>query len=299
MPPNEKNDAPKAAPPSDADLVARVRQELNYSPVIVFMGKAGVGKSSTCNALFGEDLFKVTDVDPTTREVQIGSVKEGELHLVDVPGVGEDDKHQKYQRLYERILRDGVLVEGKKKPVDAVVWLFQATDKALEVEHRFFKNVFPKVGVRTNSKRLILAINQADIISPVRGENGWNALHNQPGVQQRVNLDAKRRSIAEAFGVDSNSVVDFSASEGYNLDKLLDRIYFALPRTRRPFVVARAKAQERKRPDRKIVSSEADSDAWDVVEEVAETLFPGRGRNVVKLFRKAKPVIEKFFSNLW
>jgi predicted GTPase len=77
---------------SYSNLMARLKERFSYSPVILFMGKTGVGKSSTCNALFGAEMFKVDDVAACTREIQVEDLElsDQSLTLVDVPGVGEN-----------------------------------------------------------------------------------------------------------------------------------------------------------------------------------------------------------------
>lgn len=73
-----------------------LRRELNrirkYTPKIGVFGDTGVGKSSLCNALFGQDIAQISDVEACTREPQeilVSNENGGGIVLVDVPGVGE------------------------------------------------------------------------------------------------------------------------------------------------------------------------------------------------------------------
>ena len=63
----------------------------SYTPKVGVFGNSGVGKSSLCNAIFGKEVAKISDVEACTRkpqEILIGSENSG-IVLVDVPGIGE------------------------------------------------------------------------------------------------------------------------------------------------------------------------------------------------------------------
>lgn len=261
---------PSATPSIETDLrnilgqalwekvVNRVSKRLEYSPVIVFMGKTGAGKSSACNALFGSDLFKVSDVAVGTRSVQVESHQNG-LTLVDVPGVGEGgDYSKRYRDLYETILHKGVTDArtGETKPVDAIVWLVKSDDRALEIDKVFYDEVFSKHLSADLLKRLTFAISQCDAMAPIRGDGSWDTSDSRPGSKQAANLDQKRRQISEMFRVNSNRVVEFSSTEFFNLDRLLEQIVDTLPDTRKAIAVMAAEkaAEKAKRSEEKTVS---------------------------------------------
>lgn len=70
-------------------LKNRIGSILNYEPTIGVFGKTGAGKSSLCNALFGKDVFKISDVEACTREPQellLNVDGENGIRLIDVPG---------------------------------------------------------------------------------------------------------------------------------------------------------------------------------------------------------------------
>ncbi len=50
---------------------AKIRSKLdtivNYEPRVGVFGKTGAGKSSLCNALFGQDVCEISDVEACTR----------------------------------------------------------------------------------------------------------------------------------------------------------------------------------------------------------------------------------------
>ena len=73
-------------------LRERIEGVVNYQAVVGVMGKTGAGKSSLCNALFGQKTAEVDDIAACTRypqEITL-SYKQGKgLALIDMPGVGE------------------------------------------------------------------------------------------------------------------------------------------------------------------------------------------------------------------
>jgi predicted GTPase len=52
------------------EVKAELKKVRNYTPKIGVFGDTGVGKSSLCNALFGKDIAKISDVEACTREPQ-------------------------------------------------------------------------------------------------------------------------------------------------------------------------------------------------------------------------------------
>jgi predicted GTPase len=60
-----------------------------------------------CNALFGQDICSISDVQACTRDPQEVFLSIGSgagLKLLDVPGVGESSERDKeYEELYEKL----------------------------------------------------------------------------------------------------------------------------------------------------------------------------------------------------
>jgi predicted GTPase len=52
------------------ELQARIEELVNYQAVVGIMGKTGGGKSSLCNALFGQEIAEVDDITACTRYPQ-------------------------------------------------------------------------------------------------------------------------------------------------------------------------------------------------------------------------------------
>ena len=117
------------------EQLARIREKLteilNYEPRIGVFGKTGAGKSSLCNALFGQDVCPIGDVEACTRNPQevFLNMDEKGIKLVDVPGVGESQERDKeYGELYASLLPE----------LDVVLWLL---------------NILAPIGVKSPLKR--------------------------------------------------------------------------------------------------------------------------------------------------
>jgi len=114
----------------------RLNELRNYVPKVGVFGKTGVGKSSLCNALFGQDVCEVSDVKACTRDpkevlLSFGG-KDSGLKLVDVPGVGESSERDKeYKELYDKLLPE----------LDLIFWVFKSDDRADASNETFYKEV--------------------------------------------------------------------------------------------------------------------------------------------------------------
>ena len=112
----------------------RLSKILSYEPRIGVFGKTGVGKSSLCNALFGQDVCPISDIEACTRntkEVIINLGNKG-IKLIDVPGAGEsNERDEQYGKLYASLLPE----------LDLVLWVIKADDRAMASDERFYKNI--------------------------------------------------------------------------------------------------------------------------------------------------------------
>ncbi len=196
----------------------RLNDVLTYRPRIGVFGKTGVGKSSLCNALFGKEVCEISDIAACTREpkeVLLHMGNEG-LALVDVPGVGESEtRDEEYAELYARLLPE----------LDLVLWLVKADDRAMASDEMFYKNIV-KPHIDQN-KPFFFVVNQVDKIEPFRE---WDETRHEPGPRQFQNIHKKVDAVADQFSVPASIVIPASASEKYNLTKLVDEIVFALPK---------------------------------------------------------------------
>ncbi|NER28868.1 MAG: hypothetical protein F6J89_14830 [Symploca sp. SIO1C4] len=222
----------KIAPEYKTKIEERLNQVRNYEPKVGVFGKTGVGKSSLCNALFGQDICEISDIKACTRKPQeiILSIGGKGLKLLDVPGVGESrERDEEYEELYESLLPE----------LDLIFWVFKGDDRAGSSDERFYKRLIrPYVDA---GKPFLAVINQVDKIEPFRE---WNEEERRPGAKQSANIDEKRNQIAGFFDLPLNKVVTISASEKYNLVELVDSIIHALPNEQKFIMLEKIKKAE-------------------------------------------------------
>ena len=202
--------------------ISRIREQLTetleYKPKIGVFGKTGAGKSSLCNALFGQDLCNVSDVEACTRHTQevllsMGSNKG--MVLVDVPGVGENlERDHEYGELYSSLLPE----------LDLVIWVLKGDDRAHSVDIEFYeKMVKPYMD---KGKPFLIVLNQVDKIEPFRE---WDEVNNHPGLKQQENINRKLRDVGNCFKLPVSRISAVSAAERYGLVDMVDTLVFSLP----------------------------------------------------------------------
>lgn len=212
-------------------ITKRIEETLNYEPRVGVFGKTGVGKSSLCNALFGQDVCAISDVEACTRAPQEILVHTGQkgLKLLDVPGVGESrDRDKEYAALYQKLLPE----------LDIVLWVLKADDRAFSSDESFYKDVVkPHMD---QGKPFFVVLNQVDKIEPFRD---WDEETHRPGSKQMENIDLKRNAVGGFFELPINSIVPASANEQYGLVELIDKVVFALPKEKRITFVREVRAE--------------------------------------------------------
>ena len=202
---------------------------------LMVTGATGVGKSSTINALFGEEVAKVgTSVNPET--MGIDKYKLDNLVIWDTPGLGDgkeaDNRHSKriIDKLYEKD-RNGDLL------IDLVLVILDGSSRDLGTSYELINSVIiPNLG-ENKKNRILVAINQADVA--MKGKY-WNAQENRPEKKLQEFLEDKvasvRRRIKEATGIDVEPIYysagdkeeGYMQQKPYNLSKLL---YYILQHT--------------------------------------------------------------------
>ena len=218
------------------NLMKLKEQKIN----IMITGATGCGKSSTINALFNTDVAKVgVGVDPETMEIE--KYELDNLILWDTPGLGDgkeaDNRHAK-----NIIKKLAEVDENGNALIDLVLVILDGGTRDLGTSYELINNVIiPNLG-NEKDKRILVAINQADMA--MKGRN-WDYEKNEPNQQLVDFLEAKVRSVKErvkeATGVDIEPIY-YSAGykeEGseqcrpYNLSKLLYYIVNATPSEKR------------------------------------------------------------------
>lgn len=193
---------------------------------ILITGATGCGKSSTINALFDIEKAKVGQgVDPETMDIQ--KYELNNIILFDSPGLGDgkeaDIIHS--QKIIEKLHEkdsDGDLL------IDLVLVILDGCSKDLGTSAGLINDVIiPNLG--TDQKRLLVAINQADMA--MKG-NHWDKENCKPKQQLVEFLEAKVKSTRERIkkdtGVDVEPIyyvagykADDEKQQPYNLSKLM------------------------------------------------------------------------------
>jgi len=266
-----------------AKITARINDVLTYEPLVGVFGKTGAGKSSLCNAVFGQDVCPISDVAACTRsaqEVKLGIGHKG-MKLLDVPGVGESsERDDEYDRLYQQWL----------PKLDLVLWVIKADDRALASDEGFYKRLvrpYMEAG-----KPFFIVLNQVDKVEPFRE---WDEQARQPGARQAANIAEKRRSVAGFFGLPLDQVIAVSAGERYGLVELVDRVIHALPRDKRVAVLREVVEDYRSEQARQETSRGFLEMVLETVMEVAPILS-AVAKPLMSLGSKLVSAVGSFFS---
>jgi predicted GTPase len=244
----------KIPPEFKAKIEDQLDNKLNYEPRIGVFGKTGAGKSSLCNAVFGQDVCPISDVKACTREPQevFLSVGNKGLKLLDVPGVGESsERDTEYGELYKKLFPE----------LDLILWVLKGDDRAFSSDEQFYKKlVRPYIQA---GKPFFIVINQVDKIEPFRD---WDVENRRPGGKQAVNIDQKHREVAGFFELPMAQILTVSANEKYRLVELVDAIIYALPKDKKIVVLKQVAEENRSKSAKK----DAENGWWDTVKEVVK-----------------------------
>jgi small GTP-binding protein len=252
--------------PEDRERIERrFNERLNYVPKIGVFGKTGVGKSSLCNAVFGQDVCGVSDIDACTRNPQevLISIGGNGLKLVDIPGVGESlEREEEYEALYRQLLPE----------MDIVLWVLKADDRAYSTDERHYKELVQPIIKKSLNKQLkadspfFVVLNQVDKVDPFRE---WDLANAVPGPQQAKNIEQKRASVANFFDIPLATVIPVSADQGYGLVSLVDSLVFAVPAERKHILL---KATRKVRQS-KAAQKAAKSGWWEGLIDIGKTIL--------------------------
>jgi len=249
---NELFDRLGVPPEKRSIITEKIKEKLSYEPKIGFFGKTGVGKSSLCNAIFGQDICEISDVESCTRNPQKVFLDFGGkgITLLDVPGIGENqERDEEYGKLYASLLPE----------LDLVLWVLKADDRAFSSDELFYKSIVkPHID---EGKPFFFVLNQVDKIEPSRE---WNDAEHCPSVTQFTNIDMKIDAVSRAFNCPKVWVIPVSALERYNLQVLVEAFIHALPREQK-ITVGRKVNQEIVSKETK---NEIETNFWDLIKEV-------------------------------
>lgn len=278
--------------PSLQAILDKIEQTRNYTPKVGIFGNSGVGKSSLCNALFGKNVAKISDVEACTREPQsifIGSGKTG-IELIDLPGIGEDPTRQKeYVALYESLAPE----------LDLVLWTIKADDRNYASGLDAHQQIFGK----HEGLPVVFVITQVDKTNPHRE---WDWAKFTPSEKQVSNIAVKELDVSRRFNISAKNIISVAVgeenpNEKYNVVKLVDLIVEVLPNEKKFSFAREAKednvsSESRQKAEKGVWDSIKDfaGDAWDTVKdkvvdkliESAPKVFAAAASFVGGLFKK-------------
>lgn len=241
------------------EIFEKVNNILQYEPMIGVFGKTGAGKSSLCNALFGQDVCPIDDVAGCTRDTQTVELNMGSngIKLVDVPGIGENEEQDKHcEELYAELL----------PKLDMVLWLVKADDRAMAADEAFREKIIRPA--LADNKPVFLVLTQVDKMEPCRE---WDLTAHEPSAAQFHNIHRKVALLAGEFNLRSSQVIPVSAEEKYNLTKLVDEMVFALPAEQNLAVYRAVNGEYRSAESERYVKS----NMFDVIGEIVSSVCFG------------------------
>lgn len=261
-------------------ITEKINQVLSYEPKIGIFGKTGAGKSSLCNALFGQNVALISDIQACTRnpqEILLGIGSKG-IKLIDMPGVGESkDRDQEYAKLYAELIPE----------LDVVLWLLKGDDRAFSTDETFYKQIVkPHLA---QGKPFFIVVNQVDKIEPFRE---WNIKTHQPGARQLQNINSKVSAVSGFFELPESKIIPVSAAEQYNLVHLVDEIVFALPKDKQITFVENVEDDKRSEQ----AKNSAEKGFWETVGEFVVDVIPSAVGAVLGGFGQVFNLVKGLFS---
>lgn len=220
---------------SDAEK-EQMRREIDKAiasepvPTIAIIGEAGVGKTTTLNALFNAGAL-VGHSRPTTKtadgfdvEISDHHGNKGDIRVIDMPGLGESiARAEELAALYEKHLANA----------DVVLWVHPTFDRMLEFSQRKVAEIF-REELGPLSDQLVFGLNKADDMYP----KNWRHHANVPSEEQLNNLKDAEQNFTETMRKvlprkSPLRVTTYSALQFYNLPRLFALLMEAMPKKRR------------------------------------------------------------------
>lgn len=196
---------------------------------IMIVGGTGAGKSSTINALFGDDVAKVGyGVDPQTNKIE--QFRLGKVVLWDTPGLGDSPEHDK---IFSKQIIDMLHKKNSDGTalIDVVLVVLDASMQDMGTAYTLINDiVIPNLG---NKNRILITLNQCDFA--MKGKY-WDHKTNNPKEKLITYLENQLESIhsriKDSTGVDVHPIY-YSALYRYNIAKLFFYLLESTPDEKR------------------------------------------------------------------
>jgi predicted GTPase len=175
-------------------------------------GETGAGKSTICNAIFGKEIMRVSDITPVTRTPVTIKLEtdEFEIVLTDCPGIGESvEEDARIAKLYEPFF----------EKVDFILWVLRSDVRNYSCDQEFI-NKIQNMDMQ-GEKKFLIALNMVDKLSQ---SNEWNLDENCPPLNQLMLIERKIMYVSGLFRVSPLKIIPISGLKGYNVSKLLENI---------------------------------------------------------------------------
>ncbi len=192
---------------------------------IMLVGPTGVGKSSTINALLGEENAKVGyGVNPETMETKSYRFNQY-IKIWDTPGLGdspEQDKihAKKIKSLLRKKYKKDDMVLGRT--IDLILVIIDGSRRDIGTVFSFVHNIImPEI----DNKNILFIVNQADMA--MKGRH-FNEETGKPDETLEAYLKEQSESIKnrikESTGLTICNPIVYSATNRYNMNAILDFI---------------------------------------------------------------------------
>ncbi len=183
---------------------------------IAVIGEAGVGKTSTINALFKTDL-PISHIGTCTQKAEVVKAitsKGIPIEVIDMPGLwaGEAET-QRHWETYKNVL----------PTVDSAIWVISAGDRALQGMQNALKTI-SEFADSNFVNHIVFGINKSEHMY----DEKWNDNINLPSPIQQEHLElfclTVKDAIIEKFPGWKGKIVCYSAQKNFRLDELLEQM---------------------------------------------------------------------------
>lgn len=192
---------------------------------VMFVGPTGVGKSSTINALLGEENATVGyGVNPETMETKAYRFNQY-IKIWDTPGLGDSPEQDKIHAKKIRLLlrknykKDGVILG---RTIDLVVVIIDGSRRDIGTVFSFVHNmIMPEI----DNKNILFIVNQADMA--MKGRHFDEETGKPDEVLEKFlkeQSESIKNRIKESIGLSICNPILYSATNRFNMNAILDFI---------------------------------------------------------------------------